>query len=189
MAKPRSRSRKTSSASANNGNGRPRAGAAGATARAAQEQLMQAVQQVWLAGMGAIARAQKEGPAGFQEAVAEGIKLFSQSGATTQRRVRDVLGAAQETLQSRVGGAREQAQETWDNLEALFQSRVQRAMHQLGVPTADEIRELSRRVAELNETVVASAGPQRAARKTGAKRKKAAAPRRAKAKKRSRKAG
>ena len=148
---------------------------------------MQAVQQVWLAGMGAIARAQKEGPAGFQEAVAEGIKLFSQSGTTAQRRVRDVLGAAQETLQSRVGGAREQAQETWDNLEALFQSRVQRAMHQLGVPTAAEIRELSRRVSELNEAVTASSRPRRAAKTTGPKRK-APAKRRPTAK-RSRKPG
>lgn len=166
MATNRSRSRKSS------GSSRATSGAGSAAgARAAQEQLLQAVQQVWLAGMGAIARAQKEGPAGFQEAVAEGIKLLSQSGTTAQRRVRNALGAAQETLQSRVGGAREQAQETWDNLEALFQSRVQRAMHQLGVPTAAEIRELSRRVSELNATVMASSRPRRAAKKTGPKRK------------------
>lgn len=140
---------------------------------------MQAAQQVWLAGMGVIARAQQEGPAAFQDAVAEGIKLFSQSGTTAQRRVRDVLGAAQETLQSRVGGAREQAQETWDNLEALFQSRVQRAMHQLGVPTAAEIRELSRRVAELNASVNATARPRRAAKGKAGARRKAPAKRRA----------
>ena len=170
MATNRSRSRKSSRrASA--------ADTARARARAAQEQVLQAAQQVWLAGMGVIARAQKEGPAAFQDAVAEGIKLFSQSGTTAQRRVRDVLESAQETLQSRVGGAREQAQETWDNLEALFQSRVQRAMHQLGVPTAAEIRELSRRVAELTETVNATARPQRKAaakRKAPAKRRVAA---------------
>ena len=145
---------------------------------------MQAVQQVWLAGMGAIARAQKEGPAAFQDAVSEGIKLFSHSGTSAQRRVRDVLGTAQETWQTRVGGEREQAQETWDNLEALFQSRVQRAMHKLGVPTAAEIRELSRRVAELNETVMASSRPVRKTRPAGAKRKAPAARRRAGAKRR-----
>ena len=69
------------------------------------------------------------------------------------RRVRDAFETAQETMQSRVGGAREQAQETWVNLEALFQSRVQRAMHQLGVPTGEEVRILTRRVSELNENV------------------------------------
>lgn len=171
MATTRSRSRKAK--------GSARAEATAAGARAAQEQLLQAAQQVWLAGMGAIARAQKEGPAALQEAVAEGVKLFSQSGTTAQRRMRDVLGAAQDTLQSRVGGAREQAQETWDNLEALFQSRVQRAMHQLGVPTAAEIRELSRRVADLNETVMATSRPRRTAKKKAGSKRKTTAKRRA----------
>ena len=105
------------------------------------------------AGSKARRGARKEGPAAFQDAVVEGLKRLGQSGTTAQRRVRDAFETAQETLQSRVGGAREQAQETWDNLEALFQSRVQRAMHQLGVPTAEEIRALTRRVAELNESV------------------------------------
>jgi poly(hydroxyalkanoate) granule-associated protein len=128
----------------------------------------------------AIARAQKEGPAAFQDAVVEGLKLLGQS--QTQRRVRDAFETAQETLQSRVGGAREQAQETWDNLEALFQSRVQRAMHQLGVPTAEEVRALTRRVTELNETVSKINSRPRAAKKKAARRaqrKAAAAPSRA----------
>ena len=133
------------------------------------------------AGSKARSTAQKEGPAAFQDAVVEGLKLLGQSRTKAQRRVRDAFETAQETLQSRVGGAREHAQETWDNLEALFQSRVQRAMHQLGVPTAEEIRALTRRVSELNDNV--SRINQRTAKPAKrAKRKAAAAPRRAKAK-------
>jgi poly(hydroxyalkanoate) granule-associated protein len=146
----------------------PRTRRATAAAAQAQAQLAQGVQQVWLAGMGAVARAQKDGPAAFQDAVNEGLKLLGQSRSTARRIVRDAFGTAQETLQSRVGGARDQAQETWDNLESLFQSRVQRAMHQLGVPTAEEIRALTRRVAELNDSVSAIS-PRRGARKTGGK--------------------
>jgi poly(hydroxyalkanoate) granule-associated protein len=133
----------------------PRARARDATnvAEDAQAEWLQGVQQVWLAGMGAIARAQKEGPAAFTDAVVEGLKLLNQSRSTAQRMMRGVFESAQANVQSRMGGARSQAQETWDNLESLFQSRVQRAMHQLGVPTADEIRVLTRRVAELNENV------------------------------------
>jgi poly(hydroxyalkanoate) granule-associated protein len=173
------RSRKTPGSSSRR---RPRAGfgAAAAGAQAAQEQLKQSLQQVLLAGMGVIARAQKEGPVAFQDAVVEGLKALGETGSTAQRRVRDVFESAQETLQSRVGDARGQAQETWDSLEALFQSRVQRAMHQLGVPTAAEIRDLSRRVSELNDTVLELDQPQRPARKAG--RRKAAAPVRARAK-------
>lgn len=124
-----------------------------ASAEAAGSQLLQGVQQVWLAGMGAIARGQKDGPAAFQDAVAEGLKLLNRSRSTAHGIVRDAFEGAQESLQSRMGGAREQAQETWDNLEALFQNRVQRALQQLGVPSAEEIRLLAQRVAELNASV------------------------------------
>ena len=92
-------------------------------------------------------------PTSFRDAVVEGLHLLNQSRSAAQRLVRDAFENAQETVQTRVGGAREQAQETWDNLEALFQQRVQRAMHQLGVPTAEEIRLLAQRVEELNESV------------------------------------
>jgi ribosomal protein L29 len=161
MANSRPRARRT--AGSTRGPNGPKASTG---PQAAQEQLKQAVQQLWLAG---------------------GI------GAKAQRRILEVMGAAQETLQGRVGGAREQAQETWANLEALFQSRVERAMHQLGVPTAAEIRELSRRVAELNDTVIESRKPRRAAqqsakRKVAPRRATKSAPRRAKAQ-RSRPAG
>jgi poly(hydroxyalkanoate) granule-associated protein len=122
-------------------------------AQDAQAEWLQGVQQVWLAGMGALARAQKDGPGAFTDAVVEGLKLLNQSRSTAQRLMRGVFETAQAGVQSRMGGARSQAQETWDNLESLFQSRVQRAMHQVGVPTADEIRVLTRRVAELNENV------------------------------------
>ncbi|MBK7904169.1 MAG: phasin family protein [Proteobacteria bacterium] len=108
------------------------------------------------------------------------------AGSNIGRRVRDAFENAQGTMQSRVGGAREQAQETWDNLEALFQSRVQRAMHQLGVPTAEEIRALTRRVSELNDSVSKIVQRQRAAQPKKpaqrARRKATAAPRRARAK-------
>ena len=117
--------------------------------------LIENVQQIWLAGMGAIAKAQKEGPGAFQDAVAEGFKLLTRSRSNAEQVIRDAFESAQETVQSRVGSAREQATETWDNLEALFQSRVHKAMQQLGVPSGEEIRLLTRRVEELNASVQA----------------------------------
>jgi poly(hydroxyalkanoate) granule-associated protein len=69
--------------------------------------------------------------------------------------IRDVFESAQGSVQTRLGSARDQASETWDNLEALFQSRVQKALQQIGVPNASEIRLLTKRVAELNDNVKA----------------------------------
>ena len=149
-----------------------------ATAGKAEASVVENVQQVWLAGMGAIARAQKDGPAAFHDAVAEGIKLLERSRSSAEQLMRDVFESAQDSVQSRIGSARDQATETWDNIEALFQSRVQKAMQQLGVPSADEIRLLTRRVAELNESVKALSAKRprgRTAPRARAKRKTRAA--------------
>jgi poly(hydroxyalkanoate) granule-associated protein len=119
----------------------------------AQANVIENVQQVWLAGMGAVAKAQKEGPAAFQEAVGEGFQLLTRSRSNVEKMIREVFESAQGSVQTRIGSARDQAAETWENLEALFQSRVQKALQQIGVPNADEIRLLTKRVAELNDNV------------------------------------
>jgi poly(hydroxyalkanoate) granule-associated protein len=177
------RSRKKASVGAKAGTGRRGA------ATSAPTVVIEGVQQIWLAGMGAIARAQKEGPAAFQDAVADGLKLLNRSRSAARKMIQDAFEDTQINVQDRLESAREQAGETWDNLELLFQNRVQRALQQLGVPNADEIRLLARRVAELNENVVAltqsaprgRAKARPAARPTAA-RKKAKSPARAKSK-------
>jgi poly(hydroxyalkanoate) granule-associated protein len=153
--------------------------------------LLSGVQQLLLAGMGAVARAQREGPTAFTDAVGEGLKLLGKSRDNAEKLVRDALEAAQDSVQSRLDGAREQAGETWDNLELLFQTRVQRAMQQIGVPTADEIRLLTRRVAELNEAVKALTIKVEGGRKAKVNpvRRTKAAPRRAGVRRRSPRAG
>jgi poly(hydroxyalkanoate) granule-associated protein len=133
---------------------RPGKGKRGAAANAPTV-VIEGVQQIWLAGMGAIARAQKEGPAAFQDAVADGFQLLNRSRSAARKMIQDAFEDTQVNVQGRLESAREQAGETWDNLELLFQNRVQRALQQLGVPNADEIRLLARRVAELNDNVVA----------------------------------
>ena len=148
-----------------------------ARAARAPAAMIESVQQIWLAGMGAIARAQKEGPAAFQEAVADGFKLLTRSRSTAEQVIRDAFEAAQGTVESRLDSARDQANETWDNLEALFQSRVHKALQQLGVPSGDEIRLLTKRVAELNENVKALSARQARGRGRRTRKAKAKAPR------------
>jgi len=91
-------------------------------------------------------------------------------------KVRRVLEAAQGSVKSRLGSARDQATETWDNIEALVQHRVQVALHQIGVPSSTEIRLLTRRVEELSRDVKAlSARPARPGAKAAARAKRKAA--------------
>jgi len=83
--------------------------------------------------------------------------------------VREAIGTAQGSMQAHIDDVVTQANQTWDSLELLFQNRVQQALTRIGVPTADEVRALTRRVAELNDSVKAlsrkpAAGARRAAR-------------------------
>ena len=129
--------------------------------------MMEGVQQIWLAGMGALARAQRDGPTAFHDAVTEGLKLLERSRSGAGQLVRDAIDTAQGSMQARIDSAMSQANETWDSLETLFQNRVQRALIQIGVPTAEEVRKLTRRVAELNESVKTLSRKQATSRRRG----------------------
>ena len=132
--------------------------------RGADADLLYSAQQIWQAGLGALARAQAGAPKAFEELMREGGKLRGATVEAAQGAVMQAFRGARQTVNRRVDTVREQAGETWDNLEKIFQSRVQRAIGQLGVPTAEEFAELKREVAALGK----AAG--RVSRKDGAKR-------------------
>ena len=115
--------------------------------------LLYSAHQIWLAGLGAMSRAQAGAPKVFEELMREGSKLQGGALDAAQKVVMQAFQGAQKSVNQRVDTVKEQASETWDNLEKIFQTRVQRAMHQLGMPTAEEITALSRRVHELAASV------------------------------------
>lgn len=109
--------------------------------------------QIWLAGLGALARAQSEGPKLFQSLVEEGEKIQHRSRDAAQEALANAMKGVRSAIDERVEGARDRASETWDNIEKIFQTRVQKALKQLGVPTASDISALSRKVNDLTESV------------------------------------
>ena len=120
--------------------------------------LLYSAHQIWLAGLGAMSRAQAGAPKVFDELMREGSKLQGSALDAAQKAVMQAFQGAQKSVNQRVDTVKEQASDTWDNLEKIFQTRVQRAMHQLGMPTAEEITALSRRVHELAASVDKLAG-------------------------------
>jgi poly(hydroxyalkanoate) granule-associated protein len=128
--------------------------------------LLYSAHQIWLAGLGAMSRAQAGAPRIFEELMREGSKLQGSALDAAQKVVIQAFQGAQKSVNQRVDTVKEQAGETWDNLEKIFQTRVQRSMHQLGMPTAEEITALSRRVNDLAASVekLAAKAPKRKAR-------------------------
>src|SRR4029079_5607230 len=91
--------------------------------------LSESDQQIWLAGVGAFARAQAEGTKLFEGLVKEGLNLEQTARKIAGNRA-DVV---RDAVENRVGQARERAADTWDRLEKVFEDRVQRALVKLGV--------------------------------------------------------
>lgn len=112
-------------------------------------------QQIWLAGLGAVARAQREGPKLFETLVMEGSDFQEQQRDNLQERSADVWKDLRTQIDTRTAGVRGKATETIDNLEGILQTRVLKALQQLGVPTSHEIDALARKVKELNQSVQA----------------------------------
>lgn len=130
-----------------------------------EQNLLYSAHQIWLAGLGALSRAQAGAPKIFDDLMREGSKLQGGALDAAQKVVMNAFQGAQKTVNQRIDTVQAQASETWDNLEKIFQTRVQRAMHQLGMPTAEEISALTRKVENLSASVERLAGGAHAAPK------------------------
>jgi poly(hydroxyalkanoate) granule-associated protein len=129
-------------------------GKRGAAKRAAAKpDVIEFGQKIWLAGLGAYARARSEGPKLFESLVEEGAALQEHTRDTTERAFRDMWSEVRGAADERIAAIRGKANDTWDNVEKIFQSRVHKALQQLGMPTSQEIRALSRKVDELTRGV------------------------------------
>jgi poly(hydroxyalkanoate) granule-associated protein len=127
----------------------------------------QSAQKIWLAGLGAFARARTEGDKLFDLLVEQGKVLRSRSEKAADQALKTVRSQADTTMSN--------AQGKWDKLEQVFEDRVSRSLTRLGVLTSKDVDELARQVADLNDSVRAlmgGAAPKRA-RKAPAKKARA----------------
>jgi poly(hydroxyalkanoate) granule-associated protein len=141
------------------------------SAAAAQARLLDGMHQIWLAGLGAVSRAQHGTPKLLEDLVAEGARVHAKGRRATEGTVRGALEAARGAIGERIGNVREQATDAYDDLEKMFQTRVHRALHHLGVPSAEELSALGKRVDKLSANVAKLA---RAGKREGAPAPRAA---------------
>ncbi len=119
----------------------------------AQAQMLCALHQVWLAGLGAVSKAQHGAPKMLDDLIKEGARFQSDTRGAAEETLRGLLGSVQSRINAGVGQVRGQAKDALENLEQIFQSRVHRALSQLGVPSAVEVEALSKRVDILNRSI------------------------------------
>lgn len=110
-----------------------------------QKEVQETAQRIWLAGLGALAVAEQEGSKLFKSLVAKGEEVETKGKEKVEKLRIDV--------DAELGKARAKANEAWEKLEGSFDEKLAAALHRMGVPTRDEIRNLTRRVEELNASV------------------------------------
>lgn len=109
------------------------------------KQVMDSAQKIWLAGLGAFARAQDEGGKVFDTLVAQGKEIEKKTRQVAGKAVEDAKAQASETMGKAAG--------KWDKLEQVFEDRVHRSLNRLGVVSSNDVEVLTRQVSELSESV------------------------------------
>lgn len=108
-------------------------------------------QQVWLAGLGAMAKAQEQGSKAMETLLSDGLAFQRKSQAEAQQRLQE----ATERLGHLASDFGQSASGRVDKLEHLFEDRVAKALHRLGMPSLLDIQMLSERVAQLESQLQA----------------------------------
>jgi poly(hydroxyalkanoate) granule-associated protein len=130
-------------------------------------------QQIWLAGMGAFAKAQEGRAKVFEALIKEGASLQRKTQAAAEEKIGEVAGR----MSAMAGDVGAKAGQHWDKLESIFEQRTAKAMNKLGVPTAKDIDALIKRVDDLAAAVARlspGAAPKKAPAKKAAVKKPAA---------------
>ena len=108
--------------------------------------------QIWLAGLGAFAKAQDEGGRFFETLVQEGQAVDVRMRKTAEEKTGRMRGGVV-VVKDKVEEFRDKATGTWNKLEEVFQGRVARALRRLGVPTQDDIQQLFQQVELLGQNI------------------------------------
>lgn len=115
----------------------------------------ESAQQIWLAGLGAFAKAQDEGTKVFESLVKEGLTLQRKTQSVAEERITE----ATSKMANMASGISSRAVGQWDKLETIFEERVGKALNNLGVPTVTDLALLAERVAALEAALAVSAAP------------------------------
>lgn len=100
---------------------------------------------VWLAGMGALAQAQARGTQAFDALVREGL---AQQAKAREAAETEMNKAAERLSAMTMGGAN-----PWDRLGGIFEGRVQQALQSMGMPSPEWLAALQQRIDALEARV------------------------------------
>jgi poly(hydroxyalkanoate) granule-associated protein len=107
-------------------------------------------QHIWLAGLGAMAKAQEEGSKAIEALINDGLAFQRKSQAEAQQRMQE----ATEKLTNLASDLSQPGAGRTDRLEHLFEDRVAKALHRLGIPTLADLQSLNERLDRIERLLI-----------------------------------
>jgi poly(hydroxyalkanoate) granule-associated protein len=114
------------------------------------EKVRESASQIWLAGLGAYAKAE-----------AEGSKLFDalvQDGERIESKTRSYLDKGLSSAKEKVDDLRAKATGSWSKVERAFDERVHSALSRLNIPSQEDVDSVLSRIDDLTAEVERLAG-------------------------------
>jgi poly(hydroxyalkanoate) granule-associated protein len=107
------------------------------------ERLSASARRIWLAGLGAIAEAEKRGDEIFDSLV--------ESGESYEKTLKGPLGKAEGAFRESVETARSKASSALHDLEGIVDQKVKEAMKAMGLASRGEVESLRKEVERLKK--------------------------------------
>ena len=109
--------------------------------------------KIWLAGLGAYAKAGQEGSEYFKELVKSGEGVEKQGKKLVNEQVEAAssqIGSVKSTVTSNVSSVKGKFEVQLDKIEKAFDTRVASALNRLGIPSRQDVEVLSAKLDELS---------------------------------------
>jgi len=113
----------------------------GTSEKNVQEEIKDSVHRIWLAGLGALSAAEEEGGKIFSRLVERGRDVESKGKVEVDK------------VKAEVDKMKTKAESTFETWGDKFDEKLTATLNRLGVPTRDEIRNLTQKVEELNAKI------------------------------------
>ncbi|MBU0807429.1 MULTISPECIES: phasin family protein [Pseudomonas] len=109
--------------------------------------------KIWLAGLGAYAKAGQEGSEYFKELVKSGEGVEKQGKKLVNEQVEAAnsqIDSVKNTVTSNVSSVKDKFEGRLDKIEKAFDNRVASALNRLGIPSKQDVEVLSAKLDELS---------------------------------------
>lgn len=100
---------------------------------------------LWLISLGTCSKLEAKGSALFETLVKEGEKFEDHTKQVADERI--------DGVKNRIEEVKDKAIDTWDKVEEAFEQQLAVVLNRLGIPTHEDVSELSKRVEALNQSV------------------------------------